>query len=150
MVSLEDQLEDLHQEESRILKKIDERNKKRKIKCGGCDDYHEIGDLTVIQTHWCTEPHGCNGGDYWNEGELRFVCPETGIVNRLLFDYVSYEERGSYEKDPLMQFKRMYKKLFNGVVDEHSKETLRFSSKWVNNYYVDKNRGKFGLVKKSS
>ncbi len=147
MASLEDQLVTVHQEESLILEKIDKRNKKRSIPCGGCSKPHQIGDLTAIQTHWYTQPHGCTEGDYWNEGELQFVCPETGIVNRLLFNNydIPWEERDVYENDPEQQFKRNYKKLFQKVVDSYGEKT---SESWVNNYYVDENRGKFELVEK--
>ncbi len=51
MVGLENQLSELHQQEKQILAKIDVRNKKGKVKCGSCEDYHKIGDITAIQTH---------------------------------------------------------------------------------------------------
>ena len=147
MGSLEDQLKKVQEEESCILEKIDKRNKKREIQCCGCGNPHLIGDLTAIQTHWYTHPHGCTGGDYWNEGELQFICPETGIINRLLFNNydVPWKEGGIYENDPEEQFKTNYKNLFKEVIDSYDKET---SGEWVNNYYVDKNRRKFGLVEK--
>ncbi len=147
MVSLEDQLKKLHQQEKQILKKIDARNKNRKIKCEACKNYHKIKDLKAIQTYWYTPPQGCTGGDYWNEGELQFVCPETGIINRLLFDNydVPWEERRNYANNPEEQFKRNYKNLFQEVKESYDKTT---QGKWVNNFYVDQNREKFGLVKK--
>ena len=147
MANLEDQLKEVRYEENRILSAIDERNKKRIIQCGGCSNSHEIGNLEAIQTHWYTEPHGCTGGDYWNEGELQFVCPETGIINRLLFNNndIPYEERKIYDNDAEQQFKRKYKKLFKKIVDNYDKEIY---AKRVNNDYVDKSRGKFGLVEK--
>ena len=63
-------------------------------------------------------------GDYWNDGELQFVCPETGIVNRLLFDNndVPLEERGIYKNDPEQQFRRNYGKLFKEVVDSYDEK----------------------------
>ena len=148
MVSLDNQLMEVRQKESQVLKEIDRRNKKRSIKCGGCENYHEIGSLAAIQTHWYISPRGCVGGDYWNEGELQFVCPETGIVNRLLFNNydVPWEERKIYKNDPEQQFKRNYKKLFKEIVDSYNEKSL---GKWVNNCYVDENRGKFGLVGKA-
>ncbi len=147
MASLDDQLAEVRQEERRLLEEIDKRNKKRTIQCYSCNNHHEIGELAAIQTHWYVSPHGCTGGDYWLEGELQFICPETGIVNRLLFDNcdVPWEERRDYENDPAAQFKRMYKKLFQGVIDSYDKKT---PGEWINNHYVDENRGKFGLVEK--
>ena len=101
----------------------------------------------AIQTHWYTPPRGCTEGDYWNEGELQFVCPETGIINRLLFSNydVPYEERMDFDNNPGKQFKRNYKKLFREVKESYDRTT---PDKLVNNFYIDKNRRKFGLVKK--
>ena len=147
MAGLEDQLAEIHQQEKQILAKIDAGNKNRKIKCGACEDYHKIGVLTAIQTHWYTPPHGCTEGDYWNEGELQFVCPETNVKNRLLFNNydVPWDERRNYANNPEEQFKRNYKHLFIEVKDSHDKTT---SGEWVNNFYVDQNRKKFGLVER--
>jgi hypothetical protein len=137
MVSLENQLTKVHQEESRILKKIDERDRKRSILCGGCDKPHEIGNLTAIQTHWHVPPHGDSGGDYWKEGELQFVCPETGIVNRLLF----------YNNDLAEKFKSNYKRLFKEVKDKHDNcHDREIPGESVNNTYVRENCKKFGLI----
>ncbi len=147
MVNLDDKLTELRNEENRILGAIDERNRKRKIQCGACDDFHEIGNLKAIQTHWYTPPTGCTEGDYWNDGELQYVCPETGIINRLLFDNndVPWKERKDFDNNPEEQFKRNYKKLFEEVTDNYDRT---IPGKWVNNYYVDRNREKFGLVER--
>lgn len=147
MVDLENQLAELHQQEKQILAEIDARNENREIKCGGCKDFHKIGNLTAIQTHWYTPPHGCTGGDYWNEGELQFICPETGIINRLLFNNhdVPWEERRNYANNPEEQFKRNYKRLFQEVKDSYDKTT---PGEWVNNFYIDQDRKKFRIVEK--
>ncbi len=147
MTSLESRLAELDQQKEQIRKQIDIRNKKKKIDCYGCQEAHKIGDLTAIQTHWYTPPMGCTEGDFWNEGELQFICPETGNINRLLFDNqdVPYEEREDYANDPEEQFKRNYKQLFREVKDSYDQKN---PGKWVNNYSVDQNRQKFGLVEK--
>lgn len=49
----------------------------------GCKAWYAIKDLVYIQTHWYTEPNGCTGGDYWNQGEGQWVCPGCGHRNRL-------------------------------------------------------------------
>lgn len=49
----------------------------------GCKAWYAVKDLVYIQTHWYTEPHGCTGGDYWNEGEGQWICPACGHRNRL-------------------------------------------------------------------
>ncbi len=145
--SLDHQLEDIGEKRGEILKKIEERNARKMIKCASCDKPHQIRTLKSIQTHWYTSPHGCTGGDDWNEGELQFICPETGVRNRLLFDNddVPWEERKDYENDPEAQFRVKYKKLFREVKDEYDKEE---SYEFENNHYVDENRKRFGLVEK--
>lgn len=154
-MTLERQLEDVHKEEGEILGKIDERNKRKKIDCQSCDKSHQIQSLTLIQTHWYTPPHGCTGGDHWNEGEMQFICPETEVLNRLLFDNydVPWGERRKYENDPETQFKRNYKPLFKEVLEGYessykSRDGEITDGESVNNYYVDQNRKKFGLVEK--
>lgn len=145
-MKLENKLQSLAVQENKILHKIEIRNQKRKIKCASCPNSHEIKTLDCIQTHWYTAPYGCTGGDHWSYGELQYVCPTTKIVNRLLFDNydVPYENRSKYAHDPEAQFARNYKHLFKSVIDEYNEK-----HDTVNNYYVDKNRKKFGLVEKT-
>ena len=145
--SLEKELDNLRQKEAGILANIDERNKKKNIACEGCHKSHQIKSLTLIQTYWHVPPRGCTEGDYWNEGEMQFICPEMNVVNRLLFDNddIPYEERQDYDNDPEEQFKRNYRSLFKEVIEG---DDNRPSRPWKNNYYVDQNRKKFGLVEK--
>jgi hypothetical protein len=74
------------------LQKLEQRLKQEaKVKCLGwtvgvakhCGTMLPVKDLTYIQTHWYTEPYGCTGGDYWNQGEGQFTCPVCGALNRL-------------------------------------------------------------------
>ena len=48
----------------------------------GCGKKNRVDKLTYIQTHWYTGPSGCMEGDYWNQGEGKFVCPKCGHLNR--------------------------------------------------------------------
>ena len=164
--SLEAQLKDLRGEESDILRKIDEKNKRKRISCESCDKSHPIQSLTLIQTYWYTSPHGCTGGDYWSKGEMEFICPETKVVNRILFNNydVPWEKRDEYGNDPEEQFRRNYGELFKEILESHddSGNLTRYKNEdgeyiesheitngqRVNNYYVDHNRKKFGLVEK--
>ena len=127
-----------------VKKQIAERNSNRRIKCESCDKSHAIGTLKAIQTYFYVEPHGCIGGDYWLPGELQYICPTNGIINRLLFDIrdVLEEQR---MKNPARQFRNNYVNLFKEVVETYSEKTME---QWVNNYYVDNNRKKFSLVEK--
>lgn len=121
-----------------------ERSRK-KILCS-CKKMHAIKDLVVIQTHWYTEPYGCTGGDYWSEGELQFLCPETEVRNRILFmskynSNVRYEDRQKREE----AFRREYRDLFKKVEKEYDRYEKRYSHPSFNNDYVDKNWKKFEL-----
>jgi len=103
-----------------ILKKLLEVEKKllakTLVKCSryingnrginkGCGAEHPIDSLEYIQTHWYTEPHGCTGGDYWNQGEGNWICPSCGGRNRL------------YDHPEIIQLKH----LFNSVADEYGR-----------------------------
>ncbi len=144
---LEEKLKDLHEKEIILLKKIDKENKRKDIYCTCCNTPHKIENISLIQTHWYTQPYGCNEGDYWQEGEVQFVCPKTQIRNRLLFDTfnIPWNERKDYNKNSELQFKSKYKRLFKEVIDRHEKPK---GYNFVNNFYVNNNRSLFGLVEK--
>lgn len=145
---LERHLKMIRKEERGVLGEIDKRNKERIIECGSCETLHKIGELILIQKHFYVLPDGCTGGDYWLQGGIQFVCPRTGVANRLLFNNtdIPWEERKRYENDPQQQFNKIYKHLFREVVDVREGEELERN--WVNNYYVDEHREEFGLVAK--
>lgn len=136
MVKLENQLESLDVKKERILQKINERNKKRKILCKGCGNPHRIEDLTLIQTHHYVPSRSCTEGDYWVESELQFVCPDTEIINRILFI-----KNDSLEE----QFQDKYKGLFKKIIDTYEKNDKGPSDNRVNNEYVSEHPKKFGL-----
>ena len=145
MDSLERELEKIRKKEAEILAKIDKRNKKRKIKCAACGSSHQIQELTLIQTHWYVAPTGCIGGDFWKEGEMQFVCPDTQIRNRLFFyGGVSPENPENTVEE---QFKSKYGHLFKEVIEEYEKHPTRYR---VNNdFYTNrKNCERFGLIDK--
>ncbi|MBN2051893.1 hypothetical protein JW756_00135 [Candidatus Woesearchaeota archaeon] len=147
METLEIELKKVKQRELEILKAIDMRNEQRTIPCACCNIPYAINTLTAVQTRWTTyaDGHG-NGGDVV-DGELQFVCPTTGNINRLLFDNtdVPWIERRQYANNPEDQFTRIYRKLFKEVINA-SEETEK--KKHVNNYYVDAHRAEYGLVEK--
>jgi len=145
MVDLYTKLEQVREEERSILGQIDIMNKNKTIECAACGQSYRIGDLTAVQKYWYEEPSGCTGGDQWHEGELQFICPGDDVVNRLLFDQIPYEDRGKFDKNPEMQFKRAYKGLFAKVVDMRGE---KLPNGWVNNHYVNNNREEFHLVAK--
>lgn len=129
-----------------LKRELDAHRARLTIKCH-CGKRHQIGKLDLLQTQWYVQPFSCSGGDYWKDGELQFICPDTKVRNRLLFDNndVPWEKRSEYEWNPESQFKMRYKSLFKSVVDIQDD---KLTGHWVNNYYVDLNRTKFGLVNK--
>jgi hypothetical protein len=146
------ELERLDKEREELVKKVDTARSRLKFKCA-CGKMHSIQSCDVVQTHWYTAPHGCTGGDYWNEGELQIVCPDTAIRNRVMFDsyfQVQWQLRNDYAYNLEHQFSRKYKDLFKSVIDEHDNDRCaggKYAS--FNNYYFEKKKEKFGLKIKS-
>jgi hypothetical protein len=73
--------------EKEILKLQAELEKAKKhvlILCFWCGKRTKVKNLTFIQTHWYEEPWGCTGGDNWNPGEGKYICPKCGQENRLI------------------------------------------------------------------
>jgi hypothetical protein len=56
------------------------------VKCVCCSVATPIKDIDYIQTHYYTSPHGCSGGDYWNEGSGKMVCPNCNTILMFLGD----------------------------------------------------------------
>ena len=125
ILKYQQQIEELHE-------KIATIRKNRTIRCASCKQDHAIKDLVAIQTHWYVSPTGCTGGDYWQEGELQFICPETNVINRLLFQQKSEAEN---------KFRSIYKSLFKEVIQNHGKT----EQPWINNFFVDKNMDAFEI-----
>lgn len=137
-LALEKRLENVRQEEAGILESINERNKRKKIKCEAesCGKFHPIQNLTLIQTYRTVFPKECDvyQGVDKVEDEMQFRCPGTGVINRLKFG----------GRDVEKQFKINYGSYFRKIIEG----TQITHPPWENNYYVDKNRKKFGLVEK--
>lgn len=85
------------------LNRHDKLMARTKVKCP-CKATHKISELTYIQTHWYTRPHGCSGGDYWNRGAGEGICPTCKARLRLTYS------------EPRLE---ALKGLFKEVVDEH-------------------------------
>jgi hypothetical protein len=92
-----------------INDEIAERKSQTLVQCTdnnhgeGCGMGFKICELEYIQTHYYVSPHGCNGGDYWLQGEGNFDCPSCGHRNRL------------YDRPDIQKLKS----LFKSVRDEH-------------------------------
>jgi hypothetical protein len=145
MSKIQEQLDALSKERDKLLDALDKEHANKQIRCI-CGKMHRIKNCEAIQTYWYTSPHGCTGGDYWNEGELRFVCPDDPeVINRLLFSSsyaVPYDKREHYAHNAEDQFKRKYKRLFKSVTDDYDKDHLGIRAV---NYYIDHNHAKFSI-----
>ena len=53
------------------------------VECYSCDAELTVKDLIYIQYYNYVKPYGCTEGDYWQEHEGSFYCPECGEENRL-------------------------------------------------------------------
>jgi hypothetical protein len=117
---------------------------RRRILCS-CGKYHAINSLELIVTHFYVDPYGCTDGDYWVEGEWQFLCPRSGMRNRLMFDdyKVKWDKRDQIGVAGGPTFKHLYRGLFKSSEDVH--ERRNDNSPFRNNYYVDQNRKRFGL-----
>lgn len=93
----------------------------------GCGANHKFNECVAVQTHWYTRPYSCSEGDYWNEGELQIICPDSEERNRNRLLFHSGKEGSAIEN----RFKNMYKPCFKEVVEEH-KENESYS--FWNNY----------------
>lgn len=120
---------------------------RRKILCA-CGKRHAIGKLKLLVTHWYTAPHGCTGGDYWNEGEWQFACPVNDTArNRLLFDDygVEYDKRSVVGVAAEPTFKSIYRGLFASSANVYDDDA---GANFYNNYYADQHREQFELPAK--
>lgn len=118
---------------------------KKMIPCAACERRHQIGKLDAIATHFYVRPSGCTDGDYWREGQWHFVCPNTGVRNRLLFQ-CSWEEE-QHGVDAEAAFKSRFRSAFKSMVEEHNDHAAlgEHPYKWINNTHINKNRLAYGL-----
>jgi hypothetical protein len=142
MNEIKKRLKALEEEQAELVKSLSETKANLKFLCS-CGKMHTIKKCVAIQTHWYTPPHGCTGGDYWNEGELQIICPDTDFKNRIHFRNhdIPWGHRHDYEYSAEEQFKRNYKPLFKEVIQDHDDD----KRKWWNNDYFDQNHKKFDL-----
>lgn len=123
---------------------------RRRITCAcSCGKAYAIGRLHLIVTHFYIEPHGCTGGDYWKEGEWQFVCPTSGIINRLLFDdyHVDWKKRDCIDIAAEPTFKHLYPRHLWGSFEKvHNRAIARDC--WINCFDVDLSRRRFELPEK--
>lgn len=147
MTSAKDAVEQAWAAVAEATRALNDERARRRILCS-CKKYHAINKLELLVTHWYVEPCGCSGGDYWREGEWQFVCPSTGMRNRLLFDDygVDWGERNRTASAAVPAFKQLYRGLFASRRDVYESDGADYP--WVNNYYVDKHRARFELPEK--
>jgi len=93
MKPIEEKIEDLKEKKKKFVGDAS-------INCVGNIYAHE----TYVVTHWYTEPEGCTGGDYWNEGEHQLICNHCDGRIRLIS-----------ENKHIME----HKNLFKEIIQEH-------------------------------
>ncbi len=135
---LQEKMSDLLRQVEETRNEIKEHYANKKIECACCKKLHTIKKCIAYDTY---SYFGLDS-DYY-EGEMQFVCPKSGVRNRLYFALPDYSHRKDIEYDAEMQFKSRYR-------DGMFKETIRkdsdeFKDGHINNYYVDKNHKKFDI-----
>lgn len=130
------QLSSLEDQKQTLLKLLSENRSKRLIKCV-CGKSHPVKNYDAIQTHWYESPSGCSGGDMWHVDDIRIVCPETGMRNRLYFDShcAPYEKRNHFLWSAEQQFSRMYLGLFKSLKTEFDENRRGHFNDWVDNHH---------------
>ena len=142
-VALKSKIAKLKEDLASALAEEQQAKANLKFECA-CGKSHTIGECIAVQTHWYVPPRGCSEGDYWNEGEIRIICPTTDIQNRVLFETrseIEWEQREEYDNNPEKQFKRAFSQLFKALLEDFNEDKPRT----FNNYYFDQNMEYFGL-----
>jgi hypothetical protein len=96
-IYFESELKRLDREKDLIYEELEATRANKMVLCHNCKKRTKISKITYIQTRWYTPPHGCMGGDYWQDGEGQFDCPKCGWNNRL------------YERPEVEALKRHFK-----------------------------------------
>lgn len=79
LISEKEQLED---QLKQIQAEIEKQESRTMLTCEKCESQWVVQHLVWIQTHWYTPPRSCNEGDYWNEGEGQWKCPDCNHLHR--------------------------------------------------------------------
>ena len=100
---------------------LDKLKGNRTLPCA-CGKNHKIKDLTLIVSHWYVSPHGCMGGDYYNEGEKSFICPDNAHARNRISDNnlefkVEYSKRSELANNIVGQFMNNYQRKFKDRID---------------------------------
>lgn len=125
---------------------LNDVRRNRSILCS-CSSFHKICELELIVTHWYVEPYSCTEGDYWVEGEWNFMCPDTGMRNRLHFDdyMVAYDQRDRAGIAAEPTFKQIYRRLFKSSRSVHEHY---IKGNFYENRFIDSQRELFELPAK--
>lgn len=142
----------LEAEIEKINTRLDKLKGHKTLKCF-CGKKHKIQDLTLLVDYWYTEPYSCTGGDYYNEGEKAFVCPDNLDVKNRLFDNdweykVTYDKRSEFQNNIIKQFMREYQHKFKEQIDVYDKKYKEVGiTRFYNNEYLGTTEGmkKFNL-----
>ena len=141
--NIEKDLQDAKAIVQALEQQLDTKKASTMFRCVGCKGTHKISSCDAY------EPLHYNNGAYeegWcSDGELWAVCPKTGVANRFLFNdnYDLRKER----KVAGYAFFLAYNNKFKSVTTTMRRSTRgdEHDIRWINNYYIDKNRKKFGL-----
>jgi len=101
---------------SKAEKALEEVKKRAAIKCARCGVSHAIARQEYIQTYWYVRPYGCTEGDYWNDGEAQWECPDCKFLNRFDDRKDKYTTLpNSFYRPELVALRSFFKK----IVEKH-------------------------------
>jgi len=98
---IQNKLNQLFNEEKVLNEELRKAEGRRLIECEKCGKRSKVSNLTYIQTHFYTLPHGCTDGDYWSQDEGQFICPHCNCINRL------------YKRPDICKLKDSFKEVVN-------------------------------------
>lgn len=112
------ELHALDEQREALVKQIDEKKANRWLRCEKCEKRARIRNTVYRQIRWYTRPHGCTGGDYWNDGEGQWQCTHCAHVNRL------------YKKPEIEKLKRFFLRVEYWENDGHGNYRLMSGPGW--------------------
>jgi hypothetical protein len=138
---IEFQLEQAREAVRRFEDKLRTNKANRMFRCEACKKLHKISSCDVF------EPLHYNNGAYeegWeSDNELWAVCPTTGIGNRFLFDDYNTPRNQRVGTKFFWEYRDLFKSLT--TLMRNSQRAPEHQIRFINNYYIDSHRERFGL-----
>ena len=79
---------------------LNEVERTQYIKCKKCNKKSQVKKFEYSNFYWYEQPHGCMGGDNWNEAGIYLKCPKCGNIEKINMplNWASEKEKVKYNK----------------------------------------------------